>query len=296
MHKMVHRKYARCLILFWVALGCSLRGKGETPDDVMRAAGFDVDNATSATPQWKMKYSINQPVYQIIYEFPGETMFLEVDTETSESIEISGQPGRGPNPTSDTITLTPEWARATLLSLNPYKIARGLIRMGEPTISYDAHSAKYEVLFPRLDASGNEFESAAAFFDFDHATSSVTFLDLGVYAEEPEVTTGTLISQAQATSIALQWLMDRRSSMFKFVPEKMTWDYVPESNEVRVVERNVGPSTGTVVAWKIRHFKSRMTDPTYTGPYHISTILLCVDAFNGDIVAGDVSRMYITGQ
>jgi hypothetical protein len=236
-----------------------------------------------------MKYSINHPVYEIMYEFPGQTMLLSVDPTTSETIEIQGEPGRGPNPTSDTVTLTPQWAQARLLSLNPYKIARSLIHMAEPTVTYDSRTAKYDVVFRRLDVSGHQFENAAAFFDFDHATSKITHLHLGVYLPEPAVTTGTMISQEQATTTALQWLIANRSKFFKYVPDKMTFDYVPESTVVRVVKKDL--TTETAVAYKILRFESRLTDPSYTGRCEKLTVLVCVDAFSGAVVAGDYTKI-----
>jgi hypothetical protein len=275
-------------------VACALNALSATPDDVMRAAGYDVDHGIRSTPRWDMRYSINHPVYEIMYEFPGQTMFLSVDPTTSETIDIQGQPGRGSNPTSNTISLTPQWAQAKLLSLNPYKIARGLVHMGEPVISYDTESAKYEVLFHRLDGSGHQFDEGAAFFDFDHATSRVTHLHLGVYLPEPAVTTGTMISQEQGTTTALQWLIANRSKVFEHVPDKMTFDYIPESTTVRVVKRDV--TSDTVVAYKILRFESRLTDPSYTGRYEKVKVLCCVDVFSGAVVAGNLTKMFAGGK
>jgi len=258
----------------------------------MRSAGFDADHATSETPRLKTDWESNRPVYEVLYEFPDKVMFLYVDAETSETTEISGEPGRGPSPTSDTATLTREWAEAKLLSLNPYKIARGLIRMGAPVISYDEHSAKYEIRVPRLDAAGHAFEEAAAFFDYDHAKSRVTFLSLGVHLPEPSVTTGTMISEEEATSIALQRLLANRTVFFEHVPEKMAIEHVPRSTSVTVVERNKGVTTGTAVAYKIDEFKSRLTDPSYTGPYEKGAWIIYVDVFSGEVVAGHASRSH----
>jgi len=289
----------RCLSFVCALLACTLDALGLTPDDVMRAAGFDVDQATSETPRWEVRQSLDRPVYEIMYEFPGETMFLSVDPATSETIDIQGQPGRGLNPTSDTTTLTPQWASAKLLSLNPYKISRGLIHIGEPAIWYDPENAKYKILFPRLDAVGHQFESAAAFLHFDHATSRVTHLKLGVYLPEPTVTTRTLISREQAASIALQFLLAHKSSLFQRVPDKMTFDYIPRSIAIRVVERNHyfgDATTGTSVAYGAFVFESRLTDPSYTGRYEKMTVLVWVDVFSGTLVAGSMGKMFVGGQ
>lgn len=291
------RKIIALVPLLAIAMFCCKGGRHRfPPDDAMHAAGWDMDHAKRETPRWEKDSITGRAIYEIMYLFPKQGVFLKLDAETSETIGISGEPGRGPHPTSDTITLTPEWARAKLLSLNPYKIARGLIRMSDPVITYDARTAKYEVLFQRLDASGHQFEEGAAFFDFDPATSRITSLNLGVYLPEPAVTTGTMISPEQATSIALQSLLAHRSTMLEFVPDRMTFVHVPESTTVRVVERNIGPTTGTAVAYKISRFESRLTDPSYTGIYEAMKLWVSVDVFSGEVVAGDLSKMLVGGK
>jgi hypothetical protein len=171
--------------------------------------------------------------------------------------------------------------------------------MGEPTIHYDPDYCDYVVRFPRLDAAGHSFEYNAAAFDFDHGTSKVTGLDLDVFQPEPSMTTGTMISQEQATTTALQWLIANRSIIFERVPDKMTFDYAPEATIVRVVERNGffgGATSGTTVAYKILRFESRLTDPSYTGRYERVKVLACVDVFSGALVAGDLTKMFVGGK
>jgi len=264
----------------------------------MRAAGWDVDHGTSMPAKWELRGKDRHPCYEIIYSFPGQTMFLRVDPSTSETVQITGQSGRGPSPTSDTAQLTSDWALQKLLSLNPYKIGRGVVHMGNPTIRYYPNDCQYVITFPRTDAAGHEFEATAAGFDYDHGAARVTGLVLGVDLPEPSVTTGTMLSEQQATSIALQFLLANKSRAFKLVPEKMTFVYVPESTMLRVVERDGyfgGPTTGTAVAYKILRFESRLTDPSYTGRYEKETVLVCVDVFSGALVAGGMTKMFAGG-
>jgi len=266
-----------------------------TPDDVMRAAGYDVDQATSSTPEWELRGEGMRPCYEITYNFPGQTMFLRVDPQTSETMEISGQYGRGSNPSSGTATLTHAWATTVLLRLNPYKIVHGSIHMAEPTITYYPDTCKYVIRFPRTDAAGHRFLDNAAGFDFDPATSRVTGLLVSVSLPEPPVTTGTMISPEQATSIVLQGLMTRRASIFQRVPDKMTFDYIPESITIGVEERNNffgGGTSGTAVVYRILRFESRLAEQSYKGFYEKVKATAYVAVFTGELVAGYYTKMY----
>jgi len=266
------------------------------PGEAIRNAGYDVDSATS-WPARRVSYGLDdQAALKIDYAFGDFTVSLFLDPDTSETIRLFESYGRGPHPTGDTASLSSEWASTTLMLMNPYRIARGLVRLGEPSIEYLPSSAKYLISFQRLDSGGHVFEDPAAVFQFDAGTSRVTSLHVYAFLPEPSVTTGTLLTELQATSAALSGLMANRGRVFEHVPEKMDFVYEPSGIVLGVVGRNDffgGGASGTAVAYRVSKFRSRLTDPAYRGVYEEATVVVDVDAFDGSLVGGYASIMVL---
>lgn len=268
------------------------------PDKILRAAGYVPATAKRFKPERDTDLD-DRDVWEFRYEFKGRTVTLSLDSKTSQLVEIDAYPFKGSTTTGTVANLTPEWARQKLLDLNVWQVRQETFHTAGPIIEFDPWSLDYSVIFPRTDAHGHlfggyQFRSNAASFSFDVATSRVLDLQTGPDLPEPAVTTGTMISRDEATSIALQWHLDHLPGYFKHAPEKMTFDYAPEPTVVRVVESEL--TTGTVVAYVIGKFKSRLTDPSYEGRYPRITTVTHVDAFTGEIVGGHIWRMWMGGR
>lgn len=280
-------------------------GFAATPDDVMRAAGYDVDNATSTTPKWEIMVVYDRPCYRITYYFGRDVVFLKVDPATSETLGVFARVGRGPNPTSPTANLTAEWAKQMLMQMNTFKVVRKEAFLADPVISYEPNSAEYLVSFPRTDTEGHVFLASRVGFHFDHGTSLVTsFAAASLDLPEPSVTTGTMVSEQQARSLALEGLNARKSVIFRRVPEKMQFSPATEPIRVRVVQRDnmfspelteiedMEYTTGTAVVYII-HFDSEMADPSYQGDYDYVKVKVHVDVFSGELVGGEYAKEVI---
>jgi hypothetical protein len=294
------------MIFAWVVLPCAVNALCATPDDAMRAAGYDLDGATSEPPRRDDLFS--RHCYETFYRLrSGLVVSLKLDAETSQTVDLTGRIGRGPRPTSDTATLTAEWARQVLLRMNVHQVPQGQVHLGAPTIEYSRLAAAYEILFPRTDAHGHVFAQGCVRFCFDHGTSRVTSLMASFDWPEPSVTTGTMISEDQATSIALAAVNSHKSLFFQYVPEKMAFDRTTDTVAIFVQHRNnmwspyllrlqdLEKTNGTAVCYCVR-FRSRKADPTYTGIYERITVLVFVDAFSGELAGGDYGRSVILGK
>lgn len=276
------------------------------PDNVMQAAGYDVDQATSGTPKWEMMIVAKRPCYRIPYFFGRNVVSLKLDPATSETLSIFSRPGRGPTPTSPTANLTPEWARQMLVQMNVYKAARDEVMLGAPSIDYDPSLAEYIVSFPRTDAEGHIFAGDGVGFWFDHGTSQVTSLSLGFSLPDPAVTTGTMISEQEATSLALSGLNSRKSVLFGHVPEKMGFTAASKPIKVFVMQRNnmfspdlaeieeIEETTGTAVVYVV-HFVSTLADPSYTGDIEYVEVEVYVDVSSGELIGGDYAKEIVLG-
>jgi len=274
------------------------------PDNIIRAAGYDLDGATSEPLKWKSLAS-EQSYYETWYRLRnGLSISLKLDPATSQTTGLSAGLGRGSQPTSDTANLTEAWARGMLLGLNVYKVAQGEVHLGSPRITYDPEGARYEIQFPRTDGHGHVFPFNLVRFYFDHGTSCVTSLMTCFDWPEPSVTTGTMISEDQATSIAQAAVNRRKAIFFRYVPDKMVFDRTANPIEIFVEHRDnmwspevsrvedTRKTIGTAVSYCVI-FRSRLTDPTYTGKYDRVGVIVFVDAFSGELVGGGWSRTLI---
>lgn len=279
-------------------------GSGASPETVMQAAGYDLEGATSEPLKWR-ESGFGDSYYETFYRLASGLMVsLELDPQTSQTLEITGSLSRGPNPTSDTATLTEEWARQMLVAMNVHKVPQGEVYLRTPSIKYDAEDAQYHVLFPRRDAHGHPFTEGCVRFSFDHGTSRVTTLSASFEWPEPAVTTGTMISEEDAETTAEATVNARKSIFFKYVPEKMAFDRTADPVEIYVVHKDnmwdpeltrvekVQKTMGTAVTYCVI-FRSRLTDPTYTSIYERVTVLVFVDAFSGEPVASGYGKTYI---
>jgi len=274
------------------------------PDQIMRAAGYDIDHATSKPAKWDD--SGGRPRYCVTYFFGRSVVYLGFDPQTSQTVEISGAVGRSTKPTSPTGSLTSEWARQMLVRMNVLKVRQGAVFVGVPEISYHANWAEYSIFIPRTDGQGHRFEDDGVGFWFDQGTSCVTSLWADLDLPEPAVTTGTMISEAEATSRAISGLNSRKSVFFRYVPDKMAFRPVLEPLRVLVVRKDnmFDPAlkdiddkertSGTAVAYVLKYFESQMTDPSYTGTYEYVKVIVYVDVFSGELVGGDYAKEIVS--
>jgi hypothetical protein len=274
------------------------------PDDILKAAGYDVNRATSE-PAKRRQRGEDRPYYLVRYIFGRQdVVLLELDAQTSQTVDLTGEVGRSTNPTSPTGTLTPQWARQMLNRMNVYKVPQGQVRLGEPTINYLSEFAEYHISFPRTDVHGRPFTHEGVVFTFDPGTSKVTVLAAHLDLPEPAVTTGTMITEDRATSLALAGLNSHKPMLFRHVPEKMGFARAEKPTVIRVVEKDNTWSPGmtdideaeetgqTAVAYLI-HFRSVLQDPNYTVPYDRLSITVYVDAFTGELVGADYFKEFI---
>ena len=275
------------------------------PDQVMRAAGYDVDHSTSKPAKWESG-ARRASYYEISYYFGRSVVFLNLDPATSQTFEIDGAVGRSSKPTSATGNLTTEWARHMLVRLNVYKVPQGAVFLGTPIISYYTDTADYSISVPRADRNGHVFHDDGIGFSFDPGTSQVTSLWAELDSPEPQVTTGTMISEAEATSRAISGLNSRKSVFFRYVPDKMAFRSILEPLRVLVVRKDnmFDPAlkdiddkertSGTAVAYVLKYFESQMTDPSYTGTYEYVKVIVYVDVFSGELVGGDYAKEIVS--
>jgi len=231
-------------------------------------------------------------------------VMLALDAESSQTVQIVGTLGRGPNPTSDTANLTEAWARAKLNAMNVHRVPQENVHLASPTIQYNSDSAQYRITLARTDAYGRPFARNGVIFWFDHGRSWVTSLAADLDWPEPAVTTGTVVSVEQARANALAALNARKNLLFRLVPDKR--QFFPKEDPVRtlvVMKTNLWDpgltsledevDLGETAAVYAIPFGSVMTDPNYQGSYDLFSITVYVDIFSGQPVGADWRRVFV---